>query len=101
MEKRTVGIVATVITVLFCGCPGLLALCIGAMTALVSLIPGATINNFNGSHDATTAVLTGLGTCCFGIIFIAIPIAVGFFTLRKKAAEGFVPVDDQPLPPAS
>ena len=99
MEKRTVGIVATIVTVLLCGCPGLLAACWGGIAAIVSFMPNANIN-MGGSSDPKTALISGLGACCFGIIFIAIPIAVGFFTLRKKAAEGVTPVDNQPLPPA-
>ncbi len=95
MEKRTVGIVATVVTVLLCGCPGLFSVCWGLIAATVSFMPNADIN-IGGSSDPTTALLTGLGACCFGIIFIAIPIAVGFFTLRKKAEEGIAPVGSEP-----
>ena len=102
MEKRTVGIVATVITVLLCGCPGLISLCGGLFFALTSVMPGAKISNFDGSSDVTTAVATGLAGCCFGLIFVAIPIAVGFFTLRKKAEEGVPPIieaDSSSQPP--
>jgi hypothetical protein len=98
MEKRTVGIVATVITVLLCGCPGLVSLCWGLIAASVSFMPNANID-IGGSHDPTTALASGLGACCGGIIFIAIPIAVGFFTLRKKAADGIAPVSEQPPSP--
>jgi len=41
----------------------------------------------------------GLGGFCVGIIFIAIPIAVGFFTLREKPDEEIAKADE-PLPPA-
>ena len=98
MEKRTVGIVATVITVLLCGCPGLGALCWGLVAALAGVMPNSNID-IGGSHEPTTAIVTGLATCCGGIIFIAIPIAVGFFTLRKKAADGIAPVSEQPPSP--
>jgi hypothetical protein len=37
---------------------------------------------------------------CLSIIFIAIPIVVGFVTLRKKPEE-VVAISDEPLPPAS
>ena len=69
MEKRTVGIVATVIAVLLCGCPGLLALCWGGIAAIVSFVPNANIN-MGGSSDPKVALMTGLATCCGGIIFI-------------------------------
>ena len=100
MEKRTGGIVATVVAVLLCGCPGLFSLCWGAIAASVSFMPNADIN-IGGSSDPQTALITGLGACCFGIIFIAIPIAVGFFTLRRKATDGVAPVSDSYQPPSS
>lgn len=85
MEKRTVGIIATIATVLLCGCPGLGSLCWGTIALLAGAkVPGFTVD-VGGSSDPTTAMITGLATCCFGIIFIIIPIAVGFFTLRKQA----------------
>jgi hypothetical protein len=40
----------------------------------------------------------GVGALCFSVIFIAIPIVVGFFMLRKKAG---VPANSEPLPPTS
>ena len=52
--------------------------------AAISQMPGADIKNFDGGSDPTTALITGLSTCCFGLIFVAIPIVVGFITLRKK-----------------
>jgi hypothetical protein len=67
---------------------------------MVSYIPGATIDIF-GSNDPRTALFTGLGMLCLGVIFIAIPFVVGFLTLRQRpeAAEP-EPVSDEPIPPA-
>lgn len=96
MNKNT-GIIATVVAVIFCGCPGLASLCWGITSAAVSFMPGADIN-INGSSDPQSALFAGLGGLCLGIIFIAIPVAVGFFTLRKKPAAV---VSNEPLPPAS
>jgi hypothetical protein len=53
-----------------------------------------------GSSDPTIALLSGLGACCGGLLFVAIPVAVGFFMLRNKSAETVAPVSDEPLPPA-
>jgi hypothetical protein len=103
MNKNT-GIIATVVTVIFCGCPGLASLCWGITSAAVSFMPGANID-INGSSDPRSALFTGLGGLCMGIIFIAIPIVVGFLTLRKKPEAATVidaaPVNDEPLPPTS
>ena len=99
MDKRTTGIIATVVTALLCGCPGLFSICWGAIAAVVSFIPDADIN-IGGSSDPTMALISGLGALCFGVIFVAIPVAVGFFTLRKKS-EAAAPVYDEPIPPAN
>ncbi|MBN1535644.1 MAG: hypothetical protein JW908_02845 [Anaerolineales bacterium] len=90
MDKKNTGIIATVATALLCGCPGLFGLCFGLMFAVISQIPGADIDVL-GSSDPQTALTTGLGTLCVGIIFIAIPIVVGILTLRKKN-NGAAPV---------
>ncbi len=83
MDKRKTGIVATVVTSLLCGCPGLFSLCFGAISALASQMPGAQIDVF-GSNDPRSAMTMGLVTLCLGVIFIAIPIVVGFLTLRNR-----------------
>ena len=97
MDKRTVGIIATVVTALLCGCPGFFGMCWGAIAALVSFIPDANID-IGGSSDPATALMSGLGALCIGVLFLAIPIAVGFFTLRRQPDPVVNP--DQPIPPA-
>ena len=83
MNNKNTGMIATIATALLCGCPGLLALCWGSLSAVISFVPGADIN-IGGSSDPSSALFAGLGTLCVGLLFIAIPVAVGFFTLRKK-----------------
>lgn len=79
--NRTTAIIATVATALLCGCPGLGACLWGVIFAAGGASGNAT---FNGqAADPTTALLTGVGIVCVGIIAVAIPIAVGFFTLRN------------------
>ena len=99
MDKKTTGIVATVITVLLCGCPGLFGLCFGAFFAIIGQIPGANIDVF-GSTDPGSALKWGIGTFCMGIIFVIVPIVVGILTLRNKNTEP-LPVSDEPIPPAT
>ena len=103
MDKRTAGIIATVAAVLLCGCPGLASLCFGAFFAVISRIPGAEIDMF-GSNDPARALNYGIGGVCLGIVFIIIPIVVGFLMLRRKpeTAQAPSPVSppDEPLPPA-
>ena len=99
MNKKTGAIVATVITALCCGLPGCFSLCFGLISAFASMVPGADID-VGGSSDPQAALLMGLGSVCGGIIFIAIPIVVGFVTLRKKN-EDVAAFDGGPLPPAA
>ena len=98
MDKKTVGIIATVVTALLCGCPGFFGICGGSIAAVVSFVPGAEID-MGGSSDPTTALISGIGALCVGVIFLAIPIVVGFLTLRRKNEE--IINSDEPIPPAN
>ena len=98
MDNRTVGIIATLASVLLCGCPGLLAVFMGAIFAVVSFVPDAKID-IGGSNDPKAALAFGIGALCLGIIFVIIPIAVGFLALRKKPAATTTPISNEPLPP--
>ncbi|MEK6574672.1 MAG: hypothetical protein AABZ58_10220 [Chloroflexota bacterium] len=86
--NRTTAIIATVATSLLCGCPGLGACLWGVVFGLGGAFGGATytVGDATAPMDPTMAIVTGLGTICLGIIGVAIPIAVGFFTLRNKPA---------------
>jgi hypothetical protein len=97
MDRRTTGIIATLVTALFCGCPGLASLCWGGIAAIVSFVPNSNID-IVGSNNPRTALFSGLGALCLGILFIAIPFIVGYFTLREKPEE--TPISNEPIPPA-
>jgi len=97
MDKKNVGIIATVATAVLCGCPGLFGICWGLISAVVSQVPGANID-MGGSSDPKTALMSGIGALCLGVIFVAIPIVVGFVMLRKKPEE-LAPSTDEPIPP--
>ncbi len=74
MNNKNTGIIATVAAVLLCGCPGLFMCLFGALTA-----------SGNGTfNDASLAPGVGVALICVALIFILIPVGVGFFTLRKK-----------------
>lgn len=98
IDNKTKGIIATVAAVLLCGCPGLFLCFFGATTALAGMTPGAEIDVF-GSSDPASAMTMGFVFLCLSLIFIAIPIVVGFTMLRKKPEE--VVPSDEPLPPVS
>ena len=95
MDKKTTGIIATVVTGLLCGCPGLAGLCFGALYAVVSQVPGAEIDMF-GSNDPADALTFGIIAILIGLVFVAIPIIVGVVMLRRKDE----PASNEPIPPA-
>lgn len=74
MNNKNTGIIATIAAVVLCGCPGLFLCLFGALTA-------AGQGTFN---DQSLSSSVGFGILCVALIFILIPVAVGFFTLRKK-----------------
>ncbi|MCX6079472.1 MAG: hypothetical protein NTW32_08055 [Chloroflexi bacterium] len=95
--NRTVSIVITVITVLCCACPGF-GLCIAGIMGMA----GVPFTTTLGDQSSTAPISTplALGLICGSLIMILIPVAVGFFTLRKKpeaAPQNF----GGPIPPAS
>ena len=98
MDKRTVGIIGLVAAILFCGLPGLCGLCAGPIFVFAGLVPGAEIDIF-GSSDPSSAIGYGIGTFCVSVLFVAIPVLVWYFTLRKKAAAAEVVDYSGPLPP--
>jgi hypothetical protein len=103
MDKRTTAIIATVVTGLLCGCPGLAILCFGAFAVPISFTPGAQIDVL-GSNDPQSLLTTGIVGLCLGILLIAIPVVVGFTTLRNRpAAAGMVvpPAPPRPVTPVT
>ncbi len=96
MDKRTVGIIATVVSALACGCFAIFA-CVWGVIA-VTETPINITSNGQQSID-TLPPTTGYVLLCLSVLFVAVPIAVGFFTLRKKPLP---PVENnEPIPPAS
>lgn len=95
MDNRTKGIIGTIAAVVLCGCPGLFLCIFGALAAA-----GAPVTTeWQGvTNSAPMSPTMAFALLCVGIIFLAIPVVVGFLTLRKKPA----PADTAgPLPPAA
>jgi nitric oxide reductase large subunit len=102
MDKKTVGIIATIVAVFLCGCPGVCLFLFGAIAA-TGQIPYTTnfpyTSDFGNPYSETVPSYLGFVGLCLALIFIAIPIVVGVLTLRNKPekAASF----NEPLPPAS
>ena len=99
MDKRTIGIIATVGTGILCGCCALFS-CFMGITTLTG-------NNTYTLGDTVgdTPASFGFVFLCLSVILIAVPVVVGIITLRKKpedeVLEAMATDVDEPLPPAS
>ena len=102
MEKKTVGIIATIVAVFLCGCPGLCLFLFGAIAA-TGRMPYTSdfpyTSNFSNPYSETVPSYLGFIGLCLALIFIAVPIVVGVLTLRNKPEK--VASFNEPLPPAS
>lgn len=93
MNKNT-GILVTVITSLLCGCSALISCVWGVLIASGQSID-VTSNGITTQQSISPTI--GFILLCLSVFMILVPIAVGFFTLRKKPEA---PVDSV-VPPTS
>lgn len=91
MNNKNTGMIATIASVLLCGCPGLFLCIFGAVTATGNMPYNTEVNGVSNSGILPSSY--GVAMLCFALIFILIPVAVGYFTMRRKpeAAIGEVP----------
>lgn len=95
MDKRTLGIILTIVTALFCGCPGLFICLMGGLAAAGLGTYTTDVLGTTAAGDLPTGY--GFGMLCLGLILVAIPIVVGVLMLRKPKTT--MPVDV--VPPTS
>jgi len=93
MKKNTGAIVATILTSLLCGLPGLALACLGLLGALGTQMPGTTSLTTKGFQDTLIGAILFIGG---GLILVLIPIVVGLLTLRNKRAPA--PAYAAPVP---
>ena len=91
MDKRNLGIIVTIITILLCGIPGLASLCLAALFVI-----GGPVFEKNSSD-----LFIRLSLLCIGLVSIAIPVVVGVLTLRNRASKSVKTFPDEPIPPPS
>lgn len=92
MQNRTVGIVATIVTALACGCASIISCVWGFLIASGTPID---VTSNGVTTPQTFSPTIGYVLLCLSIFLVLIPIAVGFFTLRRK------PQTIDQVPPAS
>jgi hypothetical protein len=84
VDKRTLGIILTIVTVLFCGCPGIFICLMGGLTAAGLGTYTTDVLGTTGVGELPTGY--GYGMLCLGLVGIAIPIIIGVVMLRKPKA---------------
>jgi hypothetical protein len=82
--KKTGGIIATILSILLCGLPGVGLAFFGLLGLFGTQIPGT---NIQTPKDFQAALLGGALFIGGGIILMLIPIVVGILTLRNKRAN--------------
>lgn len=87
MNKKIGGIIATIISVLLCGFPGLCFCLVGTIAAtgrmpLSSEFPYT--SDFGNPYSEMVPSYLGFVLLFLALIFIAIPFIVGILTLRTK-----------------
>src|SRR5512141_756756 len=98
MQNRTVAIIITALTAVVCGCASLFSCIWGFMIA--SGTPITTTVNGEVTQQTVSPVV-GFVLLCLTLLMILVPVAVGFFTLRKKPETVVVQNFNEPMPPAS
>ncbi len=83
MNNKNIPIVVAVASLVLCGCPGACAAFFGAISALVSFMPGADIN-VGGSSDPMAALTMGLVSLCGGLVMMGIAAGAGFWAWRAR-----------------
>ncbi len=89
MQNRTIGIIATVATALLCGCASLFS-CIFGLTIATGQPVDVTVNGVTTPQTFSPTI--GYVLLCLSLLMILVPVAVAFFTLRKKPESSDVVV---------
>src|SRR5512140_1973825 len=98
MQNRTVAIIITVLTAVVCGCASLFSCIFGGLIATGQ--PFTTTVNGETAQQTFPPTI-GYVLLCLTLLMILVPVAVGFFALRKKPEASVVPNIGEPMPPAS
>ncbi len=100
MEKRTIGIIATIVTALLCGCPGLASLCFSAYMIYLGASPAAAASA--DIEDPGVMIVVGIVISFISVLAVSVPFVAGFFTWREKPIgdKGEIIDLDEPIPPA-
>ena len=98
--NRTVAIVLTVVTVIACGLPSIVLMCLGAFALLGTQIPEVMAQNPGSTTEEV--VLGAVMFLCVGAVLLIVPVLVGIFSFRLSKKEEGTSIDTiDYIPPAS
>jgi hypothetical protein len=89
MQNRNIAIIATVVTALVCGCASLFS---GIWGFLIARGTPFQVTSNGTTTPQTFPPAIGFALLCLSLVLVLIPVAVGFFTLRKKSESADVNV---------
>lgn len=84
MDKKTIGIIATVATTFMCGCASIFS-CVWGFIIVSGQPIDVTSNGITAPQTLSPTI--GYVLLCVTVLMIAVPVVVAFFTFRKKADE--------------
>lgn len=96
MEKRNLGIITTIVSTLFCGCPGAGLLLCGGFFAFAGGLDDPSAYGISTQGDPFTVGIIFLGIGLFMAIIPLVIAVITFWPRRKPKIENF----DEPIPPA-
>jgi len=98
MQNRTAAIIITVVTALACLCASIVCCSSGVPIAMGNPV---TVTLNGEVTQQTYPATVGYVLLCLSLFMLLIPVAVGFFTLRRKSEPSSVSNLNEPMPPAS
>ena len=82
MNQKT-GLILTIITLLLCGLPGMLATLGGIFITGFGLLADKAQLKLDTNLDQSSVIWTGLGGVCLGFLLIAIPVLIWLRSKRR------------------
>ena len=80
-DKKKVGLIVTIVTVLLCGCPGLVCMGIGLISTAGNRLEDY---GFDVSGDPRAIAIPFI---CIGLLMLLVPLAAGIYTFLQSRKE--------------
>ena len=81
--KNKSGFVFSIVTLIFCGCPGMLICLGGFVIANLGLMAAKAQLKVDTNLDQSSVISTGLGGVCLGFLLIVIPVLSWLWSNRR------------------